>query len=216
MAMWRRGVALSLAAVLIAGWGCQQTYYAMWEKMGKEKRHLLKAQVEQARGDQEKASEEFKDALTRLKEIYAFKGGELEAFYESLKGDYEACRARARIVEDRIGRVDRTANDLFAEWAEEIDRMGNAGFKAKSRASLQETRDRYALLHASMTQAHARMTPVLGQLQDYVLYLKHNLNAQAIGSLRREAGDLEAEVERLIADIRRSIEAADAFLKNFE
>ena len=210
------GILFFLAAVLSVSWGCQKTYYAAWEKMGKEKRHLLKTQVAQARTDQEKASEEFKDALTRLKEIYGFQGGDLEVFYEKLKGDYDACTKRAQIVENRIERVDRTANDLFEEWEGEINQINTPSFKAKSRRSLQDTRSRYTRLYGAMTQAHAKMAPVLTQLNDYVLYLKHNLNAQAIGALQQEVGRIEVEVERLIADISQSIKEADEFLKNFE
>ena len=177
---------------------------------------MLKTQVAQLGPTRKRPPREFEDALTRLKEIYGFTGGDLEAFYDNLKDDYETCQERARIVENRIERVDRTANDLFLEWEDEIGQIQNAEFKAKSRASLQETRNRYARLNASMTQAHSKMAPVLSRLHDYVLYLKHNLNAQAIGSLRKEVGGIETEVERLIADISRSIEAADEFLKNFE
>jgi len=68
---------------------CQTTYYAVWEQLGKEKRHLLKDQVEKARSDQEEASEQFKDVLTRIKEMYGFDGGGLEEFYNKLKSDYE-------------------------------------------------------------------------------------------------------------------------------
>ena len=60
------------------------------------------------------------------------------------------------------------------------------------------------------------MTPVLDSLKDYVLYLKHNLNAQAIGSLKGEADSIETDVGRLIRDIQRSIQEADAFLKEIE
>ncbi|XPS85286.1 putative protein DUF2959 [Desulfosarcina variabilis str. Montpellier] len=38
---------------------CQTTYYSVWEKPGKEKRHLLKENVEKARQDQVDASEQF-------------------------------------------------------------------------------------------------------------------------------------------------------------
>ena len=41
----------TLSFVLV---GCQTTYYAVWEKLGKEKRHLLRDQVEKSRDDQEK------------------------------------------------------------------------------------------------------------------------------------------------------------------
>jgi hypothetical protein len=67
-----------------------------------------------------------------------------------------------------------------------------------------------------MVQARRRMDPVLERLNDYVLYLKHNLNAQAVGALGAEMGRIEADVDVLIRDIERSIQAADTFLKDFE
>ena len=78
--------------------GCRSTYYSMWETLGKEKRHLLRDEVENAREDQAKASEEFKDALTRIKELTGFQGGELENIYLQLKDDYEDCELRASII----------------------------------------------------------------------------------------------------------------------
>jgi hypothetical protein len=195
---------------------CQSTYYAVWEKLGKEKRHLLRDHVEKARSEQERASEEFKDVLTRVKALYGFKGGDLEAFYEKLKDDYDAVEARSRRIEDRMAQVEEIAEDLFEEWEAEIDEMTNPTFKTRSRQSLEETRARYGRLHKAMTQARSRMEPVLRHLKDYVLYLKHNLNAQAIGALKQEVADIELEVNRLIADIGKSITEADAFLKTLE
>jgi hypothetical protein len=196
--------------------GCQTTYYAVWEKLGKEKRHLLKDNVEKARTEQEKASEQFKDALTRVKELYGFKGGDLEEFYNKLRDDYESCEKRAEAVRDRIDKVEQIATDLFEEWENEIDEMDNQTFKSKSMASLKETKNRYARLDKAMLQAESKMDPVLKQLRDYVLYLKHNLNAQAVGALKQEADDIEIEVKTLVQDIAKSIKEADDFLKSFE
>ena len=67
-----------------------------------------------------------------------------------------------------------------------------------------------------MVQARRRMDPVLRRLNDYVLYLKHNLNAQAVGALGAEMGRIEADVDALVRDIERSNQAADNFLKNFD
>lgn len=197
-------------------WGCQTTYYMVWEKLGKEKRHLLKDNVEKARTEQEKASEEFKDALTRVKELYGFKGGDLEEFYNKLREDYESCEKRAEAVKKRIGTVEEIATDLFEEWENEINEMTNETFRSKSLESLKQTKARYARLNSAMGKAESKMSPVLKQLRDYVLYLKHNLNAQAIGALKQEVDDIEVEVERLIADIAQSIKEADDFLKSFE
>ncbi|MBN1931732.1 MAG: DUF2959 domain-containing protein [Desulfobacterales bacterium] len=205
-----------LSVAFVFALGCQTTYYAVWEKLGKEKRHLLKSNVEKARTEQQKASEEFKDALTRIKEIYGFKGGDLEKFYNKLNDDYESCEKRAESVTDKIEKVEQIASDLFKEWKNEIDEMNNETFKAKSRRSLKDTMDRYARLNVAMTQAQSRMEPVLKRLRDYVLYLKHNLNAQAIGALKGEVGNIEIEVDTLITDMSRSIQEANDFLKNFE
>ena len=206
-------VVLMVLTALVA---CQSTYYAVWEKMGKEKRHLLRDQVEKARDDQAQASEEFKDALTRLKEMYGFDGGDLEKMYNQLSDDYETCQDRAEQIDERIENVKQIAKDLFSEWRKEIDEIQNADFRSKSNQKLQATRTRYNRLENAMLTARKRMTPVLTNLHDYVLYLKHNLNAQAIGALKGEVSGIQTDVDRLMLDIRKSIDAADTFLAEFE
>ena len=195
--------------------GCQTAYYAAWEKLGKEKRHLLRDSVEKSQAEQEKASEQFKDALTRIKEVYQHDGGDLETFYSQLNGEYEACRTRAERVESRINQVEEIGSDLFSEWEQEISQISNPTFRQKSAASLRQTKARFASLQKAMNRARDQMDPVLQRLQDYVLYLKHNLNAQALGALQSEVGSIEAEVQSLIEDIGKSVREADAFLKDF-
>ena len=210
---WAMRVAALMAVVFLFTAGCQTTYYAVWEKMGKEKRHLLKDNVEKVREDQAEASEQFASVVERIKAMYGFDGGELEDVYEKLSEDYQACEERADAVRDRIDKVERIADDLFKEWESEIATIENVKFQSKSRASLQDTRNRFARLQRSMARAETSMGPVLVNLRDYVLYLKHNLNAQAVSSLRKEVADIETEVSSLIADMNRSIKEADAFVK---
>jgi hypothetical protein len=196
--------------------GCQTTYYAVWESLGKEKRHLLKDEVEKAKSEQEKASEQFKDVLTRMKEMYGFQGGELEEFYTKLKADYEECEDRADAVRTRTDNVEQIAGDLFKEWEKEINEISSPNLRAKSSASLKLTKEKYAKLSKTMKKAESSMDPVLRRLKDYVLFLKHNLNAQAMGALKREVGDIEAEVKRLIGDMDRSIKEAEVFMNTLE
>jgi len=70
-----------LGIVLLLGLfspGCQSLYNTTMEKVfGYEKRHLLTKSVETLRKDQQKAQEEFKDAITQIKELYGFEGGKL-------------------------------------------------------------------------------------------------------------------------------------------
>jgi hypothetical protein len=205
---------LLIAALVLAG--CQSTYYAVWETLGKEKRHLLKDNVVKAQEEQEAAAEQFKDTLSRLKITYGFDGGEMETVYERLKDDYDDCDARADAVRARIDNVEEIAGDLFTEWEREIDLISSPDLKRKSRQSLTDTRRRFKRLQAAMGRAEAGMEPVLTTLRDQVLYLKHNLNARAISTLKQEVGAIEGDIGTLVRDMQRSIDEAKAFLESIK
>lgn len=208
-----RSSAAVLFIILITG--CSSAYYAVQEKFGKEKRHILTDNVQDVQDSQVKAQEEFKDALTKIKELYAFDGGELEKFYDKLKDSYEDCDSRAKQIDDRIGDVKKVARDLFSEWETEITQITDSKLKNSSKTSLRDAKVKYRKLETVMVKSTQRMTPVLNKLKDYVLYLKHNLNAKAVGSLSGEVVSIEKDVTRLIEDMNASIKEAESFVKNF-
>jgi len=212
----RMGLALFfLSALIMPMTGCAPAYYAAMEKIGKEKRHLLKDRVEDVKTDQTKAQEEFKDALTRIRELYSLDGGELEAFYDRLKASYEDCEDRAETIRKRMGQVQTLATDLFGEWEVEINEIRDTNLKSASHQSLADAKIRYKKLQTAMDRSKKAMDPVLSKLNDYVLYLKHNLNAKAVGALGQEVVSIEGDVESLIRDMGASIQEADQFIKNF-
>jgi hypothetical protein len=192
--------------------GCSSTYYAAMEKLGKEKRHLLTENVADVKESQEEAKEEFVDALTQIQALYGFDGGELEEVYQKIKSSYEDCRSRAEQIETRIAKVKTVAGDLFAEWETEITVIQDPDLQAASRRSRADTQARYRKLEAVMDQSARAMAPVLAKLNDMVLFLKHNLNARAIGALGKEALSIETDVDALIQDMNRAIAEADRFI----
>ena len=210
------GAVASVLVTIFFGSGCRSTYYSTMEMFGREKRHILRSDIETVSKEQNKAAAEFKDALTGLKELYGFEGGDMEKMYRSLQSDYEDCESRAGSVRKSINDMEQVAGDLFKEWENEIGEITNPDLRARSNQSLRDTRQRFQRLDEAVTAAADRMDPVLRQLKDYVLFLKHNLNAQAIGSLKTEADKIEAEVDRLIEDISKSVAEAEAFLEVFE
>ncbi|MFO1499723.1 MAG: DUF2959 family protein [Verrucomicrobiota bacterium] len=92
-------------------------------------------------------------------------------------------------------------------------RSRNPRLRQDSEQKLRETQRKYEGLHTAMKRAEGSMEPVLVQFRDQVTYLKHNLNAQAIGALRGEVLDIEKEVQALIRDMNSSISEAESFLK---
>ena len=202
---------LLLAAFLVS---CSGVYYKMMEEIGYEKRDLLKSAVKAARNEQKEAGEEFQDALTQLKAMSGFDGGKLEAGYNKFKAEFDDCESKAANVRSRVKSMDKVAADLFLEWEAEIAQFSNPALASDSRGKLADTRSRYAQVSGALHGSEASMEPVLRQFRDQVLYLKHNLNAAAIGSLRGTADAIQGDLQQLLARMNASIAEADRFVKS--
>ena len=210
-------VSAILAAILVAGLsGCQSTYYAAMETFGKHKRDLLVDRVEAARDDQDAAKEQFKTALERFNDVVAVKDSTLKAKYESLKSELDRCESRASAVKDRIASIEQVSGDLFEEWEAELKQYTNADLRRSSEKQLSDTKARYQTLITAMKRAEGKMEPVLASFRDHVLFLKHNLNAQAVASLQGEAATLEGDTAALIRDMEAAIDEADVFIKQMK
>jgi len=202
-----------LTISLLAFTGCRNVMYSAYEKVGVYKRDLLKKRVVAARDEEKDAQQEFKDALTRLKEITGFDGGALEKCYRRLQSDYDDAASRVAAVHQRIKDVETVAGDLFAEWEKENQQIETDSLRQMSRQQLSDTRLRYDDMLRALKRSEAGMEPVLRKLHDYVLALKHSLNAQAIAALGGESARIQSDVARLIEDMNASIARADEFIR---
>jgi hypothetical protein len=201
-----------LAAGVMSMAGCQSAYYSMWEKLGYHKRDILVERVGKARDGQEAAKAQFQTTLEKFKSVTGFSGGDLEAKYNELSAQYDVCEKRADAVTGQIDSVDSVAQALFKEWGDELSQYQSPELKAKSAAELEATKARYNQLLAAMRAAESKMKPVLAAFHDQVLFLKHNLNAQAIASLEGTKVSLQADVDKLIADMQKSIDESNKFI----
>ena len=205
---------LGLTPLVISG--CQSAYYSAMEKVGVHKRDILVDRVEDTRDAQDEAQEQFLNALDQFRSVVNFEGGELEAAYSKLQKEYDRSEAAAEAVRDYIRKVEHVAQALFDEWEEELGQYSSQNLRAESARALAETQTRYKQLRASLKRAESRMQPVLSALLDNTLYLKHNLNARAIGSLKGEFAGIKADIDRLVADMQRSIQQSDQFIKDMK
>ena len=205
---------LLLTTVLVFVLGCQSAYYKTMETFGHHKRDILVDRVEDARDAQEDAKDQFKTALERFNEVVAVKGGDLQDKYNSLKTELDRSESKAKAVTERIDKVSEVADDLFKEWVNELDDYTNKELRRSSEAKLRETQARYDQLISAMRRAESKIEPVLVVFRDQVLYLKHNLNAQAIASLQGELTSVETDVAELIREMEASIAEADSFISS--
>jgi hypothetical protein len=205
-----------VAGAVFGASACDTVYYKTMKRFGMEKRDIMVDRVRDAQKAQREAKEEFQTALERFKSVIEVKDSNLERKYQTLSKELERSEDKARAVRDRIKAVRDVADDLFKEWQKELGKYSDRSLRAESERDLRETRRRADTLIASMTRAERRIAPVLTPLQDRVLFLKHNLNARAIGALGKELTTMRADVDSLIADLGAAINEADAFIKQME
>ena len=192
--------------------GCSKTYYSAMEKVGVHKRDILVDRVKGARDSQTEAQQQFKSALEQFGSVVKLKNTDLKKAYERLDREYTDCEEAAETVSDRIDKVEDVSEALFDEWEGELKLYQNKDLRRTSKQRLRETKARYREMLASMHAAEKSMVPVLNTFRDNVLFLKHNLNAQAIGSLQSEFADLEKDIDDLIRQMNKAIAHSNSFI----
>ena len=208
--------ALLITSLLVTLGACQSAYYGAAEKVGYYKRDIMVDRVEASREAQQDAEEQFQSALEQLSLLVNFDGGDLEDIYEDMNDEYEDAEEAADEVRSRIKAIEDVSGALFREWQEEIEEYSNQRLKADSQAKLRETKKRYDGMIVVLHRSEAKMDPVLSALKDNVLYLKHNLNARAVASLKVEFESIEGDIDVLIQEMRKAIASSDEFIASIQ
>ncbi|GAB2792220.1 DUF2959 domain-containing protein [Halomonas shantousis] len=192
--------------------GCQSTYYNALEQLGIPKRELLTSRVEAGRDAQQEAQEQFSSALEQFRAVVNVPESELSRTYAALEAEYEESEDAAGRVHQRIDAIESVAEALFDEWEDELDLYQSERYRRLSAQQLRDTRARYETMMTAMHEAADSMSPILLSMRDNVLFLKHNLNARAIGALQGEVAQMEDDVARMQARMRDAIARSDAFI----
>ncbi|MDN3679565.1 DUF2959 domain-containing protein [Vibrio tapetis subsp. quintayensis] len=203
---------LPLCIALFGLTGCQSTYYSAMETVGVHKRDIMVDRVEDAKKSQQDAQEEFSSALEALSSLTNFDGGDLEGMYNKIDDKYQDSEKAAEEVASRISAIEDVSEALFDEWQDELELYTSSKLRRDSEAKLKQTKASYNDMLRAMKRAENKMTPVLNTLRDNTLYLKHNLNANAIGSLQGEFMSLEKDISVAIKEMKAAIAESDKFL----
>ena len=201
-----------LVSAVISLTACETVVYDALEKVGYHKRDILIDRIDAAQASQTEGQEQFKSALEQFKSVINFDGGDLEVTLDLLNDEYEASVDAADEIYDRSNSVENVADALFDEWQEELEQYSNASLRRDSERQLKDTRRRYSKVLGAMRRAENAIDPVLASLKDNTLYLKHNLNARAIASLKNELGTVDNDVNALLTAMQQAINESNAFI----
>ena len=214
--MLRLALMVMLLMIPLGFSACDTAYIAAMDKMGYAKRDLLSSRVKSARDAQEDAKKDIQSALDQFGKAVAYQGGDLETTYKKLNSELHNSEDSAEKVRKRIRDVESVTDALFSEWETELGQYSSADLRRKSEVKLSQTKTRYKDMLGAMNRAEQRIDPVLRPLRDQVLYLKHNLNARALAAIKGELVKVDAQVDRLVQDMNRSIAEADKFIQSME
>lgn len=210
------GLLVFLSTTISSTIGCNNLYYDAMEQVGIHKRDILANRVDAAKDAQVEAKKQFKSALDQYYFVLNLESTALKEKYDKINIEYEASKTAANEVINRINNIEDVATALFTEWKEELHQYSSGDLQRQSRHKLNSTKNRYNQLMLAMRNAERKMKPVLAALQDQTLFLKHNLNAQAISSLKVELKNIKSDLSILIDEMERSIGEAAAFIAQLE
>lgn len=202
----------ALIAAVFATTACQSMYYQAMEGVGVHKREIMVDRIEAARESQEEGQQQFQTALEQFRSVVSVKGGNLEEQYEKLNASYKDSEAQAKEISSRIDKVEHVSQALFDEWKAELEQYKSLSLKQASQKRLRDTQRQYATLMSAMRRAEKSIQPVLTVLKDNTLFLKHNLNAAAIGSIQGELDAVDRNVQQLMRRMEVSIAESNAFI----
>ncbi len=190
----------------------QHAYYRTKESLGQHKRELVVIKVEEASETLAETKIYFADALERFKAVVQVEKGSLDDKYRLLKRQFDFCEAQSQQVSERIKAIEDVSNALFLEWEKELKDYTSRSLRAQSRQQLKLSKQHYARLLRAMRKAEKQIAPVLGAFRDQVLFLKHNLNANAIAALQQEFSVIALDISQLILAMESSISEANYFV----
>jgi hypothetical protein len=208
-----KGLIAVIVTATLALSGCESTYYDAMESVGIHKRDILIDRIEDTQEAQQDGQQQFKNALEQFKSVVNFDGGELEELYNQLNDEFEASEAAAESISEHIDDVESVAEALFDEWADELEQYTSDSLRRDSQRQLTATKRQYKRLLTSMQKAEKSIDPVLNTMRDNVLYLKHNLNARAIASIKGELATINKDVSALLANMQQAIDESDVFIR---
>ncbi|MGR8978515.1 MAG: DUF2959 domain-containing protein [Gammaproteobacteria bacterium] len=190
----------------------RMVYYDARESIGDHKRAIVVHQVEKACVSLEETKNEFENALERFKSLVSVHQTSLEHRYHQLNRQYQFCRAKSESVSNRIRAIEEVSDALFTEWENELNEYTNRALRNSSKQQLKIARQNYTRLIKAMHMAEAKIQPVLSAFKDQVLYLKHNLNSQAIAALQHEFVVIGIDIAQLIRAMELTIAEASQFV----
>jgi uncharacterized protein YlxW (UPF0749 family) len=129
--------------------------------------------------------------------------------YKDLQKEMDSTEKRRAEIATRTGAMTTEADALFKSWETSAAAIESADLRKRSEERLKKTQAAFGELRTVGQKAAQLYEPVMKTLTDQVKFLGHDLNPQAVASLKPDADKLNKRVEELGKAIDDTVTAAN-------
>lgn len=141
--------------------------------------------------------------------IFAEDAKDRKKLYKKLQSEMAATQEKRAEVGRRSDQMKLEAGIVFKSWADSTAAIESPDLRKRSEERLEKTKDRLAEIQSAGQSAVDVYEPVMKALQDQVTYLGHDLNAEAVASLKPDAEKVNAQAKELTERLDEAMAVAN-------
>lgn len=143
----------------------------------------------------------------------SFKGDAAPAFAEFLESA-ELSEQQGEVLAKSVEPMQRAADELFHRWTKDLENFGNTRMRTRSQSRLDETRTRYQSILGATQAAQIALDAYNNDLKDHALFLRHDLNATSVETIRGDVRLLNEQIQDLDKRFDATTAAARAYVES--
>jgi len=175
----------------------------------------LLTRIERVQAETAIAKDSVHAALTDLCTLVSpgFKGDAATEFAKFLAAS-EASEEQAEKLRDITDPMQDSASKLFQRWTKDMEAFGNSRMRQRSQSRLDETRTRFQSIVGATQAAQIALDAFHDDMRDHALFLRHDLNSDAVASIRADVRALNDQIRGLDTRFDATTAAARSYVES--
>ena len=153
---------------------------------------------------------QFQKTMDVYNAVLADDAKDRKALYKKLQGEMETTEKRRADVLRADDEMKTDADIVFKSWADSTGAIASPDLKKRSEERLAKTKERCAQIQAAGHRVGEAYLPFMSTLKDQVTYLGHDLNAEAVASLKKDAAKVNAQAQEVTKRVDEAVATINA------
>ena len=199
----------SLAAVLLSGCAADNG------KGAPVKVDEMMTWVERVHIYAERARESVADSFENLNLLAAgrFDKDPAAVVYARFVQSIDVAEEEAKRFRESVGPMLTAAAPVFAQWREDVARIGSERMRQRSEMRYQVAKERYDAIATVAVPAQDELDAFVAALRDHALFLGHDLNAGALDDIQQEVKLVAQNALQLDQKLESTMAASRAYVE---